>query len=102
MNQTSNRITIEHIVIKFHFFYLYVFLYSCFRNTLWFVDDLTEIEAVILKYMVIGGFLWFIGANFFLYQKKYKSGWGRKDYLSPYVLSASIITIALLEFFVFD
>lgn len=99
---SKSRIRIEEIIIKFHFFFLYVLLYSCFRNTLWFVDDLTKIEASALKYMTIGFFFWFILSNLFLYKRNYKSGWGRKDYLSPFVLSASVFTISLLEFFVFD
>ena len=90
------------LLYKIHFTLLYVFLYSVFRNTLWFVGEPTEIESKLLWYLGIGFFVWFIGVNLFLFLSNYKASWNRKDYLSPYVLLTSSMILLLFELFLFD
>jgi len=101
-NNTGNKPTILKLIHRFHFFFLYILLYTSFRNGLWFVDPMTETESTLLKYMVIFGFIWFLGVNFYIINSKFKGAWTRKDYLSPYVLISTAIVICLLELFVFD
>ena len=98
----NRKTTVEKFIVRFHFVFLYVMLYSTFRNTLWFVDDLTEAETIVLKFLIIGFFIWFIVANLFLYMMNYKRGWNRKDYLSRYVLSSTVIILIILEILVFQ
>jgi hypothetical protein len=102
VNNTSDKPTILKLIHQFHFFFLYVFLYSCFRNGLWFVDPMTEIETRLLRNLTIGFFIWFLGINLFVFIKEYRGSWSRKDYLYPYVLISTLTVIFLLEFFVFD
>ena len=97
-----NKSTILKLIHRFHFFFLYVLLYSVFRNGLWFVDPMTDTEITLLTYMTIFTFMWFLGANFYLVNSKLKGTWTRDDYLSPFVLISALTVICMLEVFVFD
>jgi hypothetical protein len=99
---TGDKPTVLKWIHRFHFFFLYVLLYSVFRNGLWFVDPMTDTESTLLRYMTIFGFIWFLGANFYIVNSGLKGTWTRDDYLSPYVLSLAVTTICVLELFVFD
>jgi len=111
-SNTTGKPTIIKLLHRFHFFFLYVFLYSGFRNGLWFVDPMTETERTLISYMTIFGFIWFLGANFYLENYKLneerlwptmrKLVWTKADYLSPIVLIAAATVIGALELFVFD
>lgn len=39
-SNTTEKPTIQKLIHRFHFFLLYVFLYSFFRNGIWFVDPI--------------------------------------------------------------
>jgi hypothetical protein len=92
--------TIEKGIIKVHFVFLYVLIYSIARMLNWFVE-LTDTQAMVLSYLAIGFFFWFIAVNLFLYFRNYRQGWDRKDYLSGYVLLSALSIIVLLEYLVY-
>lgn len=52
--------------------------------------------------MIIFGFVWFLGANFYITNSELKGAWTRDDYLSPYILILAVTAICVLELFVFD
>lgn len=88
--------TVYKVVIRLHFFFLYVVLYSVFRNSNPFVEP-SEITNTLLGYMVTGMFVWFVTASIFLFLRQYAEKWDRGDYLSPYVVACAVIVIAVLE-----
>jgi hypothetical protein len=88
--------TVYKVLIKVHFFLLYTVLYSVFRISNPFAEP-SETTNVLVRYMTIGLFIWFVGVNIFLIFKQYKETWDRRDYLSPYVIFTSLITIAVFE-----
>jgi hypothetical protein len=92
---------IEELIAKVHLVFLYVLMYSLFRNLNWFVDELTNIQVTVLKSLTIGFFFWFIGANLFLYLKKNKNKLNQKYFLSGYVLLPALAIIILLEYLVY-
>jgi len=81
-------------------FLLYVVLYSVIRNSNPFVDP-SQTSDWLLRYMVIGLFIWFAVLSVFLFLKQYKETWDRGDYLSRYVIVSSITIVALLEYAVY-
>ena len=91
---------LEKVILKVHFCFLYVLLYSIFRNLNWIVD-VSDATATVLRYLVIGFFVWFIVANLFLHYRKYNLGWSREDYLSSYVLLSALGIIISLEYLVY-
>lgn len=98
----DSAMTLYKVAIKFHFGFLYVFMYSIFRNLNGFVEITDATERVITN-LIYGFGSWFIGSNlfFFLRESETKETWGREDYLSPYVLAISLTIIVLLEVIVY-
>lgn len=111
-DNSVNKPTHIKLLHRFHFLFLYVFLYTGFRNNIWFVQPMTETEHALLSNMAIFFFIWFFGVNLYLANYKLKEeklwpkmrslGWNRDDYLSPVVLILTVTVICALELFVFD
>ena len=100
MLNSMEFMTVYKILIKLHFFFLYVVLYSVFRNSNPFVEP-AQTTNIILRYMVIGLFVWFVSVSIFFFLRQYRETWDRGDYLSPYIMVGSIIVIAVLEYAVY-
>lgn len=101
-NNTKIKNTVVHnFLFQIHFAFLYVLLFSTFRNNWWFMDEPTELETVVSKILIIGFFVWFIGVNILLFVWKQKGTWNRSDYFSWPVIVSSLLAILLLEVFVF-
>lgn len=99
--KNTSKSVVARQVYRIHFILLYVMLYSTFRNALWFVNDLAEVEVIVLRSLIFGFGVWFIGAKLFLPLGNNRGGWSRKDYLSKQVVMATLIIVCLLEVFVF-
>src|SRR5882762_143167 len=72
----NNNSIVHNILYRLHFVFLYILLYSAFRNNWWFMDEPTELEASVMRGLAIGFFLWFFGINFFFIHKKKKGRMG--------------------------
>ena len=92
--------TIERVLFKIHFCFLYVLMYSVVRNLNWMVE-LSDRSAIVIRWLVISFFIWFIGVSTFLYSRNRKVRWDRTDYLSVWVVLVSLIIVALLEYLVY-
>ncbi len=71
----NNNSIVHTILYRLHFVFLYILLYSAFRNNWWFMDEPTELEASAMRGLIIGFFVWFIGVNIFLFTWKQKGRW---------------------------
>lgn len=90
---------IEKVLFKTHFCFLYVLMYSAIRNLNWMVRDyLSDRIIIVIQSLSIGFFVWFIGVNIFLFIRQSKIKWDRSDYLSVWVLLATLAIVALLEY----
>jgi hypothetical protein len=92
--------TLERVLFKIHFCFLYVLMYSVVRNLNWMVE-LSDKSAIVIRWLVISFFVWFIGVNAFLYSRNRKVRWDRTDYLSVWVVLVTLIIVALLEYLVY-
>ena len=63
--------------------------------------DLTDRSADVIKWLGIAFLVWFIGANTFLYFWGRKIGWRGSDYFSIWVVMATLLIVALLEYLVY-
>jgi hypothetical protein len=93
--------TIEKVLSRVHFCFLYVLMYSTFRNLNWLVD-FSERSAVFIKWLAIAFFFWYFGINAFLYFRDQKIIWDRNDNLSVWVVIGSLTIIGFLEYLVFS
>jgi hypothetical protein len=75
-------------------------MYSVFRNLNWIVE-LSDRTIQVLRFLGFGFFIWFFGVNIFLASRKNSRGWNKTDYLSPYVVLATLAIIMLLEYLVY-
>lgn len=91
------KITWPKVIFKMHFFFLYILFYSGIRNAYRMDGDLDIRIGKFLNFLVIGFSVWYLGANLFFSYLKF----GRGDYLSTKVLVGTLVTIVLLEFFLF-
>ncbi len=91
---------VEKFLFRIHFCFLYVLLYSVFRNLNWTVE-VDARTADFIEKLGIAFFIWFILVNIFLYSRGLKIKWGRSDYLSTTVIVVSIAIVVFLECFLF-
>lgn len=94
------RINIYKKIIKIHFVILFVALYTGIRLGNGFVK-INDLQESFIKFLLIGAGIWFVFSNLYLLTKKFKTTWGPKDYLSPYVLVSVVVIVILLEYLVF-
>jgi hypothetical protein len=99
--ETQKNTRVHDILFKTHFALLYIFLYSMFRNNWWFMDEPTELETVVSRWLAIAFGISFLGGNLFLLTWNRKGKWDRTHYLSWHVMLATLVSIAALEYLVF-
>ena len=66
------------------------------------MDEPTELEAGVMRGLIIGFFLWSVGVDIFLFTWKQKGRWGQSHYLSWHVILATFLIICIFEYFVFS
>lgn len=94
------KVPIERVVYKIHFSFLYVFMYSILRNA-HRMDNSDDPVIPFIKYLTGSFFIWYLFVTLFGSLKANAKPWGTEDYLATPVLVASVIVIAVLEYFVY-
>ena len=91
---------IEKFLFRVHFCFLYLLMYSLFRNASR-MPELSDNLASFLRYLTFGFAIWYTLFSLYLFLKDRPVKWDKSDYLSPIVLVITVILIIMLEYFVY-